>query len=96
METNKTFYHNENRTLTLLVYDQDHKSFGLDSAFASIEDEDSNIVVDEQGAMVNGNSMSITVDDRVTENVGTYYVIWRILESTNIYYHKTRLYVTEL
>lgn len=96
METNRTFYQNEIRNLKITIYDQDHTAFEPDTAYASVEEEDETEIVAEQAATINGNDVYITIGTSVTENTGTYYVIWKIVKDGSTYYHKTRLMVMEL
>jgi len=95
METIKTLYQNERRALKLSLYNDNDSFDDITESFYSVYDNDGNIVIAEQKAYTDDNSASVVIGTTVTSTIGTYYIIWKIIDNNNyIYYHKTLLQVT--
>lgn len=94
--TNITFYENEERTIRILVRDQDENDFTIDTASCYVVDTDGNTIVDTTTCSVSGNIVFFSVDTTITETKGIYYVIWTIIRLGKVYKHKTILNVAEL
>lgn len=96
METYQSFYKGEIRALRVTIDDQDGADFAPSAAYVQIKDKNGETVVAEQAALVSSNTVSTLIGTTVTDSVGTYKVIWRILHSVHTYYHITELEIQEL
>jgi len=107
MRTYQTLYQNEIRAIEITINQQDGTQFipsgayvtilrtaDSDNAYAGTDYTDT-VVIAEQAAQVNGNSVSTLIGTTTTANVGTYKILWKILRSTYTYYHVTDLEVVE-
>ena len=94
-KTNISINENEVRAVSLEIRDQNDDNFEPTDAYASVVDEDNAVVVVEAEALITDNAISTLIDVAVTANIGTYYIIWKIVQSvgaTNyVYYHKTKI-----
>lgn len=87
---------NEVRAIELTIRDQNDVPFYPDSAFTSIKDINRDDVVVETNAMIVGNKISTLVSTTVTSTLGTYFIFWKIVKGTYVYYHKTTVTVREM
>jgi hypothetical protein len=102
--TYQTFLQNEVRALEITVRDQDGNEYSPNAAYTAVLDPAGTTVVPtsggDQAAQVSGNKVSTVIGTATTAQVGTYYVIWRILKDagaeTYTYYHVTELEVRKL
>ena len=96
--TIQQLYQGEVRTIQLTLYDRNNTSnFAPSGAFYSVIDSDGDIVMEEtEVTAINENIINGIINTTVTDNVGTYFIIWKIMKSGSIYLHKTRLDVITL
>jgi len=96
MITYQALYKNEIRAVELTINDQDGIDFVPSAAYATIETESGETVVEEQAAMVAGNQIYTVVGIITTANIGKYRILWRILKDSYTYMHATDLEILEL
>ena len=96
LATYQALYQYENRAVELTLRDKDMISFTPDSAYAEVVDEDDTVIMAEQSCTVSDNTIYIYVGTTVTNNPGTYYIIWKIIKDVAIYYHKTTITIEEI
>jgi hypothetical protein len=94
--TLQTFLQNEVRALEITVRDQDGNAYAPDAAYFQVQDEDGLEVVAEQAASVVNNTVNALIGTTTTAQVGTYYIIWRLVKGQYTYYHVTELEVHKL
>lgn len=95
MNTYQSFYVNEDRALEVTINDQDGNDFAPSAAWAQIQTDTGNTIIEEQVAMVVGNKIRTLVGTTVTQTAGEYKVIWRLAYGGHTYYHITILEVQE-
>ena len=99
-KTNISINENEVRAVSLEIRDQNDDNFTPTDAFAHVVDEDDVVVVVEAEALITDNTISTLLDATVTVNIGTYYIIWRIMQTVDttnyVYYHKTKVDVMSI
>ena len=96
--TLQSFLQNEIRALEITVRDQDGNAFTPTGAYVEVQDANGEVVVAEQVAQVTSNTVNTIIGIATTAQVGTYYIIWRLVDSTGpyTYYHVTELEVAKL
>ena len=94
--TIQNVYQNEIRTMEMTLYDQSHATFTPSAAFYQVVDNDGTEVLAEATATVSANVIQGIINTTVTATVGSYVIIWRIVQSGSTYYHKTLLDVLTL
>jgi len=99
-KTNISINENEVRAVSLEIRDQNDDNFTPTDAFAQVVDEDDAVIVAEAEALITDNAISTLLEATVTANIGTYYIIWRIMQSVDttnyVYYHKTKVDVMSI
>ena len=100
--TLQSFLQNEIRALEITVRDQDGNSYVPDGAYYSVQDINGDYVtsagtpIDELPARVLENTVSTIIGEATTAQVGTYYIIWKLLKDNYTYLHVTELEVAKL
>lgn len=87
METQQILYQNENRAIKLTL------NISPNNAYTTIYDSGKNVIRSEQQCNVDGNDIWEMIGQLVTANTGTYYIVWKIIEGDNVYFHKTKIMV---
>ena len=95
MRTYQTMYQNEVRALEITINQQDGQEFTPSGAFVTITDAEDNIVLAEQTAQVEDNFVRTVIGTLVTQTIGEYKVLWKIVKEPYTYYHVTDLDVVE-
>ena len=94
--TYQSFYQNEKRSLQLEIDDNDGTDFVPSGAFYQVLNAAGNVIIAaETAAMVLNNTISIEIDDTITQTVGAYKIIWKIKQSGHTYKHVTELEVQQ-
>lgn len=96
MQTTQTLYQNEVRAVQLRLTDQDDAAFQPDSAYTTIYDSSGSVVRAEQACYTDGSSIYDIIGEAVTDTVGDYDIIWKVIKGNYTYYHKTNLTVLSL
>ena len=92
-----TLYEDEVRSVSLAIRDQDDVVWTPTLAYFQVVDEDGDTVSAEVSGAISTNVVTAEITTTVTATPGTYFIIWRVLDSTgHTFYHKTRLVVEEL
>jgi methionine-rich copper-binding protein CopC len=78
------------------MLDNNHDSFQCTSAYASVVDSDGTTVKDEALCYTDDESAWYLIESDVTDTVGTYYIVWKILNEDAVIYHSTRIEVTSV
>ena len=89
-------YQNEIRALEITIRDEDGNGFTPDTAYFSVYDEDGDAVgnvPENQVAQVTNNTVIALIGTATTAQLGTYYIVWRIIKNNYTYYHTTLLEV---
>jgi hypothetical protein len=96
--TKETLFQNEVRPVSISIVDEDLEKWIPDEAYAKVLDttEAQNIVVPEASATIDSNKVSFTVGTTVTANPANYTLVWRVIQGSKIYYHKTDVKVIKL
>lgn len=96
--TLQSFLQNEIRALEITVRDQDGNAFTPTGAFTEVQDVNGETVVAEQAASVVNNTVNTIIGIATTAQIGTYYIIWRLIDSAGpyTYFHVTELEVAKL
>jgi hypothetical protein len=102
MKTYLTFYQNEQRAVELTIRDQDDVPYVPSNVYASITEAVSgSTVLAEAVCMLTSNVAYMFVPHDVTDTIGRYDIVWRIVKEnlgsdTYTFYHKTALMVEEI
>ncbi len=100
--TLQTFLQNEVRALEITVRDQDGNAYNPDGATYTVQDENGDTVpsagtpISDFAARVENNTVSTIIGTATTAQVGTYYIIWKLLKDQYTYLHVTELEVRKL
>lgn len=86
---------NEVRPLELTINDHTGAPFSPSAAYVTIYDEDGDVVVSEQAAMVVNDKIYTVIGTTTSGTIGNYVVKWKILYSTYTYYHATDLQIVD-
>ena len=95
-KTYQALNQNENRAVEIKMRDSDGLIFEPTSAYTTVRDSDGNIVIAEQEAYVDSNSIYTIIGNTVTSTPGNYDIIWKIVKDVYIYYHVTELEVLKV
>ena len=95
-KTNISINENEVRAVSLEIRDQNDDNFEPSYAYVQVVDSDDVVIVVEAETLVTDNAVSTVLDGTVTANIGTYYIIWRIVKTSYTYYHKTKVDVMSI
>ena len=96
MVSTQTLYEGEKRAIEITLTDQDDAVFEPTVVYTTIYNEDDEVVRVYQEAYLTSNRMYDIVDTTVTANTGNYYIVWKIVKSEYIYYHRTSIVVLSL
>jgi len=91
-----TFNKDEIRNAELSIRDNNDVEFEPTHATSCVIDEIGDILIPSAEIQVDGNNVIMVVDERVTGNVGVYYIIWSIYLDNLKYMHKTQLNIVDL
>ena len=94
--TIQQLYQGEERVVQLTLYNRDNTSFAPSGAYFQVVDSDGDVIVTETDATISENIISCVIDTTTTATVGTYFIIWRIMQTGSTFYHKTRLQIVTL
>ena len=92
--TTQTMYQNEKRTVELTIRD-DYNAWEPDSGSAEIKNYTGTLLA--SGSILTSlNKVYCDVPLSVTENVGEYYILWRLNKNDDIFRHRTDLLIEDL
>ena len=97
-DTYRGFYKNEVRPVTISLRESNNTEIVPTSASTfEVTDCDGSVVLTEDSATISSNTLIAVIPASVTETVGDYYIIWKVVDSNGyIYYHKTHLEVVDI
>lgn len=96
MESYITFYTGEIRAISIYLRNQDDDDFIATSASTYVQNISGGVVITEIPAMVSASSLTTLIGTNVTNTVGKYEVVWKIIQNQYIYYHKTNINVVDI
>lgn len=93
--TTQELYKQEVRTIELTLT-KNYESFEPDSATAEIKDKNNKILVSDHVLITSGNKIFCVVPLEITNNVGEYYILWKINKDSSVFRHRTSLHIESL